>query len=348
VLVHHAPYIKNITIWKIVANYGWIGVDVFLCLSAFLFAKLLFAEHKERGEINIIHFYFRRALRIWPLYFFFTSAMLVYFIATNEWTDSVTIRLLGLLTFTDNLFSIVFGYNVAILYVAHLWTISYEEQVYLFIPWILRFLYRQKKNTVILILGSFTLLGTIIRAAFVYYNLEHPIIWVLPLTHFESVVGGMIIGLGLFDQEIKKIPSWIQLGIGITIVYAVTLLPNVNQIQWKLMLTYPLVGIGVSLILSAVMQGGLGHLSTWMKNRILGYLGKISFGLYVYHIFILENTQRFVLNFISPERVIVFPTVILTITLIFTILISAISYQILETPFQKFKSRFTYITSRSI
>src|SRR5947209_11547912 len=46
------------------------------------------------------------------------------------------------------------GYNVAIVYSAHLWTISYEEQFYLVIPWTLRALYRLEKTTVAAILAA--------------------------------------------------------------------------------------------------------------------------------------------------------------------------------------------------
>jgi len=122
------------------------------------------------------------------------------------------------------------------------------------------------------------------RAIFIYNQVEHPAIWVLPITHFEAIFGGLIIGLGLFDNSLKKIPAWIQLTYGILALYLITLMPNIDMIQWTLMLTYPLIGIGMTLILSAVMQGNLWLLSAFFKNKILGYFGKISYGLYVYHV----------------------------------------------------------------
>ena len=83
--------------------YGWMGVDLFLCLSAFLFARLLFVEYQEKGNINIGYFYLRRALRIWPLYFIFVGVMLILTIQENGWNTAITQRLIGMLTFTDNL-----------------------------------------------------------------------------------------------------------------------------------------------------------------------------------------------------------------------------------------------------
>ena len=86
VLVHHAPYVKYIPLWKELSLYGWMGVDLFLALSAFLFARLLFVEHQEKGNINIGYFYLRRALRIWPLYFMFATVMLIVTIQKNGWS----------------------------------------------------------------------------------------------------------------------------------------------------------------------------------------------------------------------------------------------------------------------
>ena len=92
------------------------------------------------------------------------------------------------------------GYNLAILYFSHMWTISYEEQYYLIIPWVLRKFYQLKKSTTIVILMVAILIGMLIRAIFIYTSTPHPLIWVLPITHFESIFGGLMVGLGLFDK----------------------------------------------------------------------------------------------------------------------------------------------------
>jgi peptidoglycan/LPS O-acetylase OafA/YrhL len=349
VLIHHSPVPKTIYVWKTLHDFGWIGVDLFLCLSAFLFAKLLSAEYIKQGYINIKYFYIRRILRIWPLYIFFVGLMLVFTFYTNGWEQGIPVRLLGLVTFSDNLFSMTLGYNTAILYVAHLWTISFEEQFYLVIPWGLGFLFQQSKKFAGIILVGLLFLGLGIRALFIYNQVQHPAIWVFPLTHFEPIFGGLIIGLGVFDKVLKNISSWIIFLFGLIALWAVTLLPNVNIQQWKLMLTYPLVGIGVSLILFSIMNGALWQISAIMKSKALGYLGKISYGLYIYHLFAVRMLAHTVVDaFISPDRVVVYPAMMLIISFAFTLVISILSYEILEKPFLKMKSRFTFIKSRAI
>src|SRR5947209_1697003 len=127
------------------------------------------------------------------------------------------------------------GYNVAIVYSAHLWTISYEEQFYLVIPWTLRALYRLEKTTVAAILAAAALFGMLVRTVFIDYRLPHPMVWVFPLTHFESILGGLALGLGLFGRILGRIPGWIVLMAGLVALWLVTTLPNVQDIQWKLM-----------------------------------------------------------------------------------------------------------------
>ena len=348
VLIHHSPYMKSIAFWQTLSKFGWMGVDLFLCLSAFLFARLLYVEHQEKGDVNVGYFYLRRALRIWPLYFFFFAAMLTISVQQDGWSSYTLKRSIGMLTFTDNIFAAFFNYNFAIWFTDHLWTISYEEQFYLIIPWVLRIFYRIKRMTTILILAGVIFLGMLIRALFIYFQVDHPVIWVLPITHFEAIFGGLIIGLGLFEKTLKKIPGLILLSSGIFALYLVTRLPNINNIQWKLMLSYPLIGLGVTLILSAVMRGNLWLLSSLFKNKTLGYLGKISYGLYVYHVGCIWLAQEFIKRFVSPERLLVYPLSVLSLALTITVMVSMLSYQFLEKPFLRLKERFTFIKSRPI
>lgn len=346
VLIHHVPFAKRVPAWVVLHDYGWMGVDLFLCLSAFLFAKLLFVEFQERGDIHIRFFYLRRLLRIWPLYFFFIGVMFAYSVWTNGWQASTVIRSIGLFTFTDNLFTLAYQSYNKLPYSDHLWTISYEEQFYLIIPWALRILYRLKAATVAFILGGLLVLGLVFRAIFIHYKMGYLGIWVLPLTHFESILGGLAIGL--FDKYLNKTSSWIYLIAGLIALGLVTMLPNLQIVQWQLMLTYLLVGVGVSCLLLAVIGDGLGPISHLLKHPTLRYLGKISYGLYVYHFVGRALSINIVNMFVPSERALVYPITVLITTLLVTILISMLSYEILEKAFLKMKERFTVIYSRPV
>lgn len=348
VLIHHSPYSKLIPSWVTLAKYGWVGVDLFLCLSAFLFARLLFVEYREKGKIHIRYFYLRRALRIWPLYIFFLSAMLVLSVAENGWSAGLIQRAIAMFTFTDNLLTAAIGYNALILYAPHIWTISYEEQFYLVIPWALSKLYQFKHSKTLMILTGVILIGSLVRAVLIAAGVHHPAIWVLPVTHFESIVGGLVVGLGLFDPYLKKFPRWIALAAGLFALYLVTLLPSIGDIGWSLMLTYPLIGIGNSLVLYSVMGGGLGPVSSVLKNKTLGYLGKISYGLYVYHIVGQALAHAIIAPLVSQERELFYPSLALLLSFVITAAFSIVSYQFLERPFLRWKERFAFIRTRPV
>lgn len=346
VLIHHAGYSALIDSWEVVAKYGWMGVDLFLCLSAFLFSRLLYAEYQATGTVLVKNFYIRRALRIWPLYLLFFIIAVTLTVQKDGWSDSLTTRALGMLTFTDNFMAARWGYNNAILYSNHLWTISYEEQVYLLIPWVLLFLYRRKPSTAGLLLLGMGLFGTFIRAFMIYRGTNHPDIWVLPFSHFDSVLGGIVIGLGILDKPLKKIPNLIWLTLGILALWQVTQLPNVTKIQWELMLTYPLIGIGTSLIIYSVTQGNLWALSPLFRVKPLTYLGKISYGLYVYHKLGIFLAYQMIKQFIEPSSNLAYRVSGLLLSFLVTVVISVISYEAFEKIFLRMKDRFATIKSR--
>lgn len=355
VFVHHAPAVTYFH-FQFVADfmtklhfYGWMGVDLFLCLSAFLFTKLLFAEYQAKGEISVKNFYIRRSLRIWPLYYIFSIAMLLGTINQTGWSPLVAKNFLGLITFTDNLWvAALASYNL-LWASAHLWTISYEEQFYAIIPWALRKIFRMTHNQKVLLVSSIFVLFSAARAFLIYRQTPHPIIWVLPITHFEAILGGLIVGLGLLERPLGKIPNWILLLAGIAALVGVTRLPNVNTIGWDLMLTYPLVGLGMSLVLLSFIKDSAWVLKSVIKNRLFAYLGKISYGLYVFHVLgLIYAEQISVALGITAKRFSVYPWANLGIGLALTILVAVISYQWLEKPFLRLKERFTVVHSRPI
>jgi len=121
------------------------SLDVFFILSAFLITELLLRERESRGAVDLKAFYIRRILRIWPLYF-------------------VVLALAGLLSVFDRSQVVGWDYTFSFLFfagnwimslhaapraiiIAPLWSVSFEEQFYLFWPLVLR---RASKKTIFL------------------------------------------------------------------------------------------------------------------------------------------------------------------------------------------------------
>ncbi|WKZ34818.1 MAG: acyltransferase [Anaerolineales bacterium] len=337
VFIHNAPYVESNLIWKALHEYGWIGVDLFFCLSAFLITKLLVLEHQRAESINIKSFYTRRILRIWPLYFFYVFTVGFF----QNWEPALFLQLLGLSTFSFNVIFLFITTGRVFAFV-HLWSISYEEQFYGFIPWLLRYLTRKTENAKIRVLTLLFILGSILRFIFIYLQVDHPAIYILPITHFESLLFGTALGLGLLDKLLAKAQTWILFITGISCIGLAMLLPSNYIVSNALMLTYPLSAVGMSLIITAAISNN-SLLKNILSNSVITHLGKISYGLYIFHIigliladFICKNFFGFTSQQFNKYSILTF-----ALGLSLTLTFSLISYRFIEAPFLKLKKYFT-------
>lgn len=347
VFIHHGPVMTWIPGYKFFIAYGWMGVDLFLCLSAFLFVHLLRMEWEKSGTINVAYFYLRRALRIWPVYMLYVACATVFLVTNNIFTVSTFLRIYGLLTFTDNLLSLYAGFN-APPWFGHLWTISYEEQFYGVIPWFLRNLFRKKRLQQALTLGLIFLAGFAIRALFIYWKLPHPSIYVLPITHFEAILFGLAIGLGMFDTLFHRIPAIFTAALGVGALYLTTLLPDVRTIDWHLMQLYPLVGFAAAMFVYSTMKSHNGLIAKILSWKPVTFLGKISYGLYLFHYVVLTFTGHWVAQNFAGKSEYKQSYLAFGVAFLITVLLGTFSYILVEKPFLKMKSKFTIVQSRPI
>ena len=188
IFIHHDILFLKIPYLKILSTNGWIGVYLFFSLSAFLLTKLLIAEYDKTGTISFKKFYIRRIFRIWPIYFLFIGFSVSLFLLLNgTLSNNIEVRIFGLFAFSDNIMSAIYGYN-PLPYAGHLWTIAYEEQFYIFIPIVIFLLVRSSIKTKLISLLSIFILFNAIRFIQIMNNVQHPAIWVLPISHFESTL----------------------------------------------------------------------------------------------------------------------------------------------------------------
>lgn len=342
VFVHHHSLFANIPYFSILHTNGWIGVDLFFSLSAFLFTKLLLSEHKKTRTISFKKFYIRRIFRIWPIYFLFIGfSVALYLFIKGPIVNCIGIRIIGLFTFFDNIMTAIYEYN-SMPYAAHLWTITYEEQFYIFIPIIILLLVHSTFKTKLISIISVFILFNIIRFFIIANKVPHPAIWVLPITHFESIGLGIAIGFGGFDFAKKFNPLLVGL-IGILFLVLLCFLPNLNNISYWLILSYTIVGISTSMVLFSVSNSN--YLKKIFSKELFVFLGKRSYGLYVYHL-LGNGVASFMIKKITLLPSNALASFIYSLT--FTVVVSIISYKLIETPFLKLKKRFEVIMSRPI
>ncbi|MCE9645087.1 MAG: acyltransferase [Chloroflexi bacterium] len=346
VFIHNAPYLESSRIWTALHEYGWIGVDLFFCLSAFLITKLLVLEHQQTQAINIRYFYIRRTLRIWPLYFFYLVFATLFIVQDQGWNNDILKHGAGLLTFTYNFAYLLLNEKIFFVFV-HLWTISYEEQFYFIIPLVLRSFMSKTKTVKLTALLLIYAIGVLIRGGFIYFHIEHPAIYMLPFTHFDAMICGIAMGAGVFDNIINKIHSGFLLTLGSLFMIGVFLLPNTYVTSWKLMLTYPLSGFGAALIISAFIFKE-SKTSRILRNKMLVYFGKISYGLYIFHIISISIANEVFTRILGmlPSAISDYPALLVIFGFLLTLIFSVLSFHYLEKPFTNIKENYKAIPAQ--
>lgn len=325
---------------KDVFGNGNLGVNFFFVLSGFLITFLLIQEKMNSGKINIINFYIRRVLRIWPLYFFAVLFGFYLFPIIKGFfgeQSTETAHILSYLTFTSNFDFIKNGLpDASILGV--LWSIAIEEQFYIAWPLILSILPIRKYWIAFL---SILLASWIFR---VYYDtyIYHEI-------HTLSCIGDMAIGgFGawfILTQRgfLTKIENLTKpfilviyfLALGIFLFRDELLYPNfyVRIIERSFI---------ALIFLFIILEQNYALKSFFKLSRFktITKLGIITYGLYILHflgiLISLKLTNYLKINTHLWQVLLIETLIALTITIV----ISKWSYRFFEKPFLNLKSKF--------
>ena len=328
---------------------GAFGVPVFFLLSAFLITELLVRERETAGRVHVKAFYVRRILRIWPLYFaaFFGLAALNHVLPGvgpanhSSW--------LAFSFFAGNWYILKHGWIAGP--VDPLWSISVEEQFYIFIPLVVAFGGRRSVRV-----ACYALLA-VAYLAILRYAL-HPTTgdngeWTDSLVHFQFFCAGTLLALGLHGRlprlhMLARVAGFV-LGF---VCWFVCLRLGVRS--WE-----PHASVGGSIAGWMLMLLGtllffvstLGTPARYVPAG-LAYLGRISYGLYIFHslalYFVFERggvwLTRVVKTLHLPEGLRAsFGT---AVVLAATFAIAHLSYQHFERPFLRLKERFTFVRAR--
>jgi len=261
---------------------GFVGVDVFFVISGFLISGIIFAS-LESKNFSYAEFYSRRIKRIFPallLVLAFTQAVGWYVLLTNEYSQLGKHVASGVGFFSN--FSLwqeagYFDSGPDTKPLLHLWSLGIEEQFYIFWPLLLGFVWRRKFNfltiTLLVALASF--------AVNIYTVRSQPVaVFYSPLSRFwEVMIGGMLAYLALHKPHyLVRQPNW-QSACGLLLLAAgFALLDQESRFPgwWALLPT-----LGTFLVISAGPQAWLNrHV---FGNKILVWVGLISFPLYLWH-----------------------------------------------------------------
>ncbi|HEX8514891.1 MAG TPA: acyltransferase [Bacteroidia bacterium] len=354
VIIHHIEQTKSFFLY----NHNWhsphirligkLGVVLFFVLSGFLITYLLLTE-KSRGTISIRKFYFRRILRIWPLYYlivilglFVLPQMDFFYIADNHRTDNIQeyfiVKVILFFLFLPNL--ALAGFS-PVPFIAQTWSVGVEEQFYLIWPVLIK-----KLKNVFFALISVILFYLSVKLIFNYIN-----------QHTEAVdsdkilrgifqfwdefsidcmaIGGIAAYIFFYKKE-KLLTflfnKYFQLLIYIVIVLSIVFKINVMYLQ----LEYYSIGFAIIILNLAGNPASIIKL----ENRVFNYLGKISYGLYMFHYIMIVVAIKLLGYFYIKNDFFIY-----SVSIGFTIIISALSYEFFESKFLKMKKKYTLIPS---
>jgi peptidoglycan/LPS O-acetylase OafA/YrhL len=337
VFVHHLPRPAS-AVGAFIHDQGWVGVHIFLFLSAYLLTGILRSEQELKGVIAIKRFLIRRALRIWPLYFTFAGLAVLWTIARTGASSHLP-HILGLALFAENWVSGALGYST-VAYTAHLWTISLEEQFYLLLPLALaRCLASPRPRALTIVVVALWLVFVAARAVAVV--VDAPDLWIW--TSLFSA-DALLLGTWLGARRASVSQPWskaVCLAVGAFALASPGLLPSLDRSGWQQVPAYTFIAMGAALV--CVASVGSAGLRPILASSVARYLGKISYGLYVFHLLTIHVAEGVARRVGSNAW-----WFIALLAFVLTVAISTVSYSVLEKPFLRFKRRFEVIQTRPL
>jgi peptidoglycan/LPS O-acetylase OafA/YrhL len=341
-------------------QWGWPGVQLFFVLSGFLITGILL-DMKESlpAKPYFIKFYGRRILRIFPLYYFYLLAMWVL----TAWALSSGFEPAPMQVFQKEMpFALTYVYDfyfaldryVPSYFLTHFWTLAVEEQFYL--VWPLFILLTPRKHLQKAFWGVIALAPLLRLLTLGLHGMEAfsflrdsvaLVVYSLPFTHLDAFALGALLTLiripkakSIFLVSLVLLPlvglatdylatgqwkdtSLAGLGFPITMPYG-------NKFIWG----YSLVNGLCALVIYGVAR--LGWAVRLLEWRPLRYLGKISYGMYVYHLAIIW-LMAVVFDLAITEP---FPPIFAFVTFVLVWVVSALSFHLMEKPIMDLKDRF--------
>lgn len=316
---------------QFIKNLG-IGVDIFFLLSGFLITYILMEEKKKYNSIDIKKFIFRRCLRIWPLYFLLIG--ITPFLMA--WLHDPQPDYLHNLLFLNNFNTIV---TKAWTYpFSHYWSICIEEHFYILWPFLIAFV----PNKRLILTFTFIILLSISYRIFVSYTNPDP--WFSLFLHTLSRIDVIVIGaIGAFLYSGKSYTFSLNRTTRI-ILYAVLIVSLCIEpvVQWNSPFlagfkNYFYMGIIAVLLLDFNFNPGFKYLIP--EKSFIHYLGKISYGIYMYSNFLLVIIIKKIMWAQNSTNIYLF----FFLVIFLSILVPIISYELLEKHILKFSQKFRKI-----
>jgi peptidoglycan/LPS O-acetylase OafA/YrhL len=270
---------------------GALGVDLFFVLSGFLITALLLREQTTSDGVRFGTFYRNRALRLFPALFVMVACVVVFSWLTHEAMRAELVTAAYGIFYVANWQTTWSTHDVA-LNLSHLWSLSVEEQFYLIWPAVLVLCFGLRRDVKLL---TGLIVGLIVAIAvrrLWLWEANYPSSELY--THLDTRADALLIGALLACLWVRRLTptrglpalGWISSGV---FVACVALGRAAGSGYFKPTTGFlfeggfTLAALAAAGVILAVLDGRwIGTVA--LEARPLRALGRISYGLYLWHI----------------------------------------------------------------
>jgi len=266
VLFHH--------FWQMDTGVGLIGVRLFFVLSGFLITTMLLSAKEliESDASTVLRsfkqFYIRRSLRIFPAFY------LVVVVGWLAGVPEVASPIWWHLTYTTNILFVRQGYLDA--HTAHLWSLAVEEQFYLVWPFVVLLVPRR---VLIPITAALVIAAPLVRVAVVLLTLDGRTFFLLPIGAMDSLGSGALLALLRPTRWHRRFCALGLVSFAAAITLAVS--GRTDAVFFDTILS-----LGFGWVVAKAFDGFHGLPGQILELAPVRYLGKISYGIYLYQGFV--------------------------------------------------------------
>ena len=296
---------------------GGYGVRIFFVISGFLITTLLLKEAAARGSISLKNFYIRRVFRIFPAFYVYALAVVVLLLTGR--IQVLPNDILHCFTYTMNY------HHPHSWWVAHLWSLSVEEQFYLLWPAVLMFAGAARgmlvAAAVILIVPLLRIGSYMVLPRGGYSGQEFHL--VCDALACGCLLAGLHRWLGSQERYVRLLRSrWFFL-----IPLAGTSLIFLERPRFQMLLGHTMLNVAVAVTIDRLVRFPGGAIGRFLNTGPLCFIGALSYSLYLW--------QQPFLNRHYPGILTSFPQ---NVICVFTAALA--SYFVVERPFLRLKDRF--------
>jgi peptidoglycan/LPS O-acetylase OafA/YrhL len=321
------------------AQGGKTGVLVFFVLSGYLITSVLLNEQAITSRVSFRRFYARRVLRLAP-------ALVVVIIATSLFAltqrhtaeGHETLRAIpAVVLYVSNWRQVIVGPNSGGWF-GHFWSLAVEEQFYLVWPTVLALSYRWKRLPGVAIVALVGAVASLLEKIIVAHEASGR------QAGTDFAADGLLLGCAL--------AAWVAIGVGprarrwlsrclwpatVAIVIATVYgrsddSGSLHQYETFGRVYWPITVVAATVVVAVLV---IGTVPSWLRRvlawRPLVYLGRISYGMYLWHLVILGALVAWLPGQGAAIRTVELFTL--------TIGVASLSYRYVERPFLRRKRR---------